>query len=394
MRSVSWVSKVGSVGNIIGIVGNIIGIIIIGGAFVAALGARAAVSAHDDSPAARSWNPRAAAAYLDGRATWWAGWPNAARDHGTFCVSCHTTLSYALARPALRGPLGERAPGPAEARILDNLTTRVNMWRDVEPFYPDQIRGVPKTSESRATEAVLNALVLANRDAQTGHLAAETRAALGYMWALQMRTGEVSGAWTWLNFKNDPWESPVSPYLGASLAALAIGSAPDGYAESQDIHENLTLLRGYFQREYDHQPALNRLMALWASAKVTGLVTAEQRAALVDQTFALQQGDGGWGTASLGTYKRNDNTPLDTRSDGYATGLATLALQRGGVTASDARLAKGLNWLRANQDPVTGQWSASSLNKQRDPASDIGKFMSDAATAYAVLSLSQVGNGK
>src|SRR6185295_13386636 len=56
----------------------------------------------DGAKAAHTWNPEAAAAYLDHRADWWMGWQGAARDHGTFCVSCHTALPYALARPALR----------------------------------------------------------------------------------------------------------------------------------------------------------------------------------------------------------------------------------------------------------------------------------------------------
>jgi squalene-hopene/tetraprenyl-beta-curcumene cyclase len=133
-------------------------------------------------------------------------------------------------------------------------------------------------------------------------------------------------------------------------------------------------------------------MALWASATVSGLLTADQRTALVEAMFASQQSDGGWSTAALGAYTRLDNTPLETGSDGYATGLVTLALQQAGIGDGgkpDPRLTRGLDWLRRNQDPSTGQWSAWSLNKRRDPASDIGKFMSDAATAYAVLALTR-----
>src|SRR5437667_11979225 len=84
-----------------------------------------------------SWNPKAAAAYLDGRTAWWMAWPNAARDRGTFCVSCHTAVPYALARPALRGVLGERDRTPIEVKLLDNVGTRVMLWGAVAPFYPD-----------------------------------------------------------------------------------------------------------------------------------------------------------------------------------------------------------------------------------------------------------------
>jgi squalene-hopene/tetraprenyl-beta-curcumene cyclase len=333
------------------------------------------------------WDPKAAAAYLDGRATWWTTWPNAARDRGTYCMSCHTTLPYALARPALRGLLGERAPSAAEQKIMGNLLTRAKNWREIEPWYPDQTRGIPKTSESRAIESVMNALVLSRRDAIAGKTSDETRTALDVMWALQMKTGPESGAWTWLNFKMDPWESPNSPYFGASMAALAIGSAPEGYVNSPDIAERLTALRGYFQRQHGNVSLLNQLHGVWVSSRVPNLLTADQRKATIDAALALQQPDGGWSTVALGSYTRSDNSESDTRTDGYATALATLALQSAGMTASDARVSRGLDWLRRNQDRTTGRWMAVSPNKKRDPESDPGKFMSDAATAYAVLSL-------
>lgn len=333
------------------------------------------------------WDAARAAQYLDSRAQWWSTWSGAARDHGTFCISCHTTLPYALARPALRERLHEPRMSAAESAVIENLRARVALGPAAEPFYPDQTRGIPKTSESRAIEAVMNALVLARRDAPTGRLSAETRSQLDAMWALQMKVGPQAGAWTWLNFNYDPWESPRSPYLGASLASLAVAAAPGGYAAAPAVTPSLDALRGYMQRQFANESTLNRLMALWASGGINRLLTPEQRQAAIDEAFAAQQADGGWATARLGHFERVDKTPLDTASDGYATGLAALALQAAGVSPSDPRLTRGLTWLRTHQDPQTGQWHASSLNKQRDPASDAGRFMSDAATAYAVLAL-------
>ncbi len=336
-----------------------------------------------------TWNRKAAAAYLDQRATWWSSWPNAQRDHGTFCISCHTALPYALARPALRQSLGESGPSPSEAALLASITKRVTMWRDVEPFYPDQTRGVPKTSESRATEAVLNAVILAGRDARSGSTSDEGRRAFDNMWALQMKTGEQTGAWTWLQFHNEPWEGDSSPFHGATLAAIAIHSAPGGYAAAPENAERVKALHDYLRKANEKQPLLSRAMLLWASTTAPALLARETRQAIVDALLGAQQDDGGWSTASLGSWKRNDGTPLDARSDGYATGLVTFALEPVNDTRAQTQVKRGLAWLVAHQDPATGAWFASSLNKQRDSASDVGRFMSDAATAYSVLALTK-----
>ena len=330
---------------------------------------------------------KAAAAYLDGRITWWMGWRSAARDHDTFCVSCHTVLPYAMARPAMRAALGEQEISPTERKLLANVGKRVRMWNEVAPFYPDKAPADPKTAESRGTESILNALILAGYDATKGNLTSEARAAFENMWAEQLKTGEAKGAWSWLQFHNAPWEGD-SQYYGATLAALAAGIAPGNYRSSPEIRDRLQSLREYLLRELPSQVLINRVMLLWASTTIPSLLSTGQQKSIVSEALGKQQADGGFSLSSfIGDWKRRDNTPLETKSDGYATGVVALALQQAGVLREDPKLKRALTWLMQNQDTSEGRWLAYSPNKQRDLSSDIGRFMSDAATAYAVLAL-------
>lgn len=332
-----------------------------------------------------TWNQASAAHYLDYRQTWWQGWSGSQRDHKTVCVSCHTVLPYAFSRSSLRGSLGEDALSAPERVMLNNVLRRVTMWNQVEPFYASGASSPTKTPESRGTEAVLNALILSIYDARNHHLADITRTAFDNAWALQIKSGPQAGAWDWLNFHLSPWESNESQYYGAALAALAVGTAPDDYRNDPRIQGNLRLLRDYLCRDYANQPLIDKIYLLWASAKLPGLLDDSQRSALVATILSKQQADGGWSLSALGTWKRFDRTPLETRSDGYATGLTVLALEQAGLARPATK--KGLAWLEQNQSRDEGKWAAWSVNLKRDPKSDIGRFMSDAATGYAVAAL-------
>ena len=351
-----------------------------------------------------TWDPAAAAAYLDARMELWFanGTKLKTGDTQTACVSCHAGLAYALSRPVLRRVMHSSAPAPQEARLLDETTRRVETYATHQVLYDFNER---RQIESRGTEAVLNAVILTGADAarRLREPSAITKKALNRLWETQ----RPDGRWDWLEFGLEPWETTDSAYHGATFAAFAAGTAAG--ARDAAATAGIERLRGYLSSNYPSQHVYNRTWTLLASTRLEGILTKAQRSALIAELVKLQRADGGWSLESMGPWKWSKTTPpvkspgeLDTalvsQSDGYATGLVVYTLKQAGVPANDAALRKGVRWLETNQRPsplpdVPGRaWLAHSLNYDREHGGEKGEpwrrlFMADTATAFAILAL-------
>src|SRR2546430_17622804 len=89
-----------------------------------------------ESPAGRSgWNRESAARYLDEQMdAWLARAKQLQTGQGkAACVSCHTTLPYVLARPALRRAMHVSRPTPPGRRVLEGGTRRGETLRAHSP---------------------------------------------------------------------------------------------------------------------------------------------------------------------------------------------------------------------------------------------------------------------
>jgi squalene-hopene/tetraprenyl-beta-curcumene cyclase len=313
------------------------------------------------------WNPRLAATYLDSRQKDWFAWTPAKAPGGP-CVSCHTGVTYLLARPALRRALGESRPTEYETGLLEALRARVDKKESKEVF--PSFTKEPAAAQAMGVESIHAALFLGTEEAFTR------------LWSLQIRDGESKGAWNWFSLNLDPWEMPESRFYGAAMAALAAGNSP-----AAQNREGIQALAAYLQRELKNQPLHNRAVLLWTSTKLPQALPETARKAIIEEIREKQRSDGGWTLASLGPWKQHAAAPADEGSNSYATALIAFALQKAGVPASDVRLKRAIGWLAAHQDRESGMWSSSSMNKRFEPGSMQILFMNDAATAFASVAL-------
>jgi squalene-hopene/tetraprenyl-beta-curcumene cyclase len=357
--------------------------------------------------AAEGWDTAAAAAYLDARMdAWWAkAKPLKTGDADAKCLSCHTAVPYALARPALRIAMGQSEPTAHEARILATVWQRVRHAATQQPYY-DHTEA--KKAESRGVEAVLNAVILTQYETlgRSGAGSDVSHAAIARLWEVQ----RADGAWDWLNFGLEPYEANDAVFHGAALAAMAAGTSAGRYASRDDKGKaGLERLRGYLRTNVASQRLFNKAWALLAANQMPDLLESATKDALVAELERAQRADGGWSTADLGPWRWTKGeapfappgateAALLSASDGYATGLVVHALRRAGRPASHPAIVKGKAWLVANQkagkvdDPAWAPWRAHSLNFDREHGGEKGEpwrrmFMSDLATAFAVLAL-------
>ena len=355
-------------------------------------------------PPAPAWKPERAAAYLDQRMDTWFARGDKLRtgDGQTICVSCHTAIPYALARPGLRRTMHVSDPTPQETRLVDETIRRVETFGTHQLIFEDETNRLA----SRGTEAVLYSLLLANARATNGRkdLDEPIGKALAHLWETQ----RADGAWDWLDFFLEPFESADATYQGAAWAALAAGMN----SRETDRTPGRRNLVAYLRLNYAAQNLYNRTWALLASVQMKELLTRAERDALMADISARQQADGGWSLDGLGSWRWSRTSgpfrspgerdrSLSSRPDGLATGLIVYALRSAGVPADRPVVKKGVAWLRQNQqsvradDPDAPPWRAHSMNYDREHGGSRGEpwrrfFMSDAATAFASLALASI----
>ncbi len=309
-----------------------------------------------DEPRVQAFGPgsiQAATRYLEQGATAWV------REKS--CVNCHTTGPYLSERPALIPQLGA-----ASAEI----------FADFVQFVPEEVKPVQTTEKNghryypAAFTSVWRSLGLAEWDKHvTGQVSEATDRSLRDMFERQ----SASGAFV----SHGEVEIPhITTDFELSLqAARAITAAP-GWIEN--LRDDALLARVQKLKDWLRQPELkndfDRVLRLQLEHYLPGHVSPEERASALALLASKQHADGGWCVRDFSALEdwhfeisprvaeliQNLPDASTPESDSYMTALALVLMRQSGVPASDARIQRGLAWLKSEQRQ-SGRWWMHSL---------------------------------
>jgi squalene-hopene/tetraprenyl-beta-curcumene cyclase len=309
-----------------------------------------------DEPYAKEFSAAKAVRFLDSASIEWQ------KSWG--CFTCHTNISYLIARPSLA------VASPAHRTVRKFAEELVSMrWEEVGTRFD--------------AEVVATAAALAINDAKTTKkLHPLTRTSLDRMWLVQRPEGD----WKWpTGCRWPPMES--DDHYGVTLAAIGVGTAPDDYAKTPQAQAGLAKIRTYLK----NNPPVDlhhKGMVLWASTVVDGLMTPDERKACVEEFLKAERPGGGWAFSTLYPWDRADDKPQDLETpDGYGTGFALFILRKAGVPTTEPAVQRGVAWLKKHQR-ASGRWFTRSLNKDNE------HFISHAGSAMAVMALAECGELK
>ena len=291
---------------------------------------------------------------------------------GRKCVTCHTNGSYMALRPSLYGPLGKPSEEVRDlfVKLLRNGTSQLGAERELGDSH-----------------LIYIARGLAEWDAHvSGQLSADTSLALKQLFERQLPTGEwkpIAQCWP-------PLES--SAFQEATVAGLAAGVAPGWLSGLTDpkLKTGVRRLKDYL-RVVEPPHDYGRVVLLWASARLSGLLEVGEKAEIIEMIRRKQRADGGWsirsfakpeqwGDGSRAEKLRSEQKFANPPSDGHQTGLALIALREAGVSARDPAIHRGVEWLLRNQRQ-SGRWWTRSLN------TDTYHFITYSGTLYPLVAL-------
>lgn len=311
-----------------------------------------------DEPLAETFSAEAAARYLDQASLSW--------QKKKKCATCHTNMSYMMARPAL----GSVLPDSGEVRAFFENYRKVT-WKE-KPL-----------NESQGFWTIVLATGLTFNDLQvTGELSDAGRGALDLMWTTQ----RGDGGWRWPDCNYAPME--IDEHYGVTLAALAAGIAPGNYSETPAAQEGIKKLLTFLKND-PPKSLHHRAMLAWSSIRIPAIASEAERQKTLEELLALQLADGGWSTGGFLTdwegLLEDDDPPLKTEiSDGYGTGLVIVIARELGVPADDPRIQKGIAWIKSNQRKG-GKWFT------RSPVVHANNLISNTGSAFVILALQACG---